>query len=175
MTQAYQSAHNFKNCHPQSYNVGDFIWLDKRYFTDAVYKVQTPRKLSAKRIGSFEVMYLIRKDAIRIELPDSICAYDVVHIEHTKRHYIQPPDIVQDRAPPAELNTDHSGDQVIKISSIVLHRRCGRGYQLLAVRENSPVHEAQWPPLMNFINPDGTITAAMHLYLEEDSILHHLP
>lgn len=174
MAQARQGAYNSQKCRPRSYKVGDSKWLDKCYFTDVVYRIQTSRKLSAKRFGPFKVLELIGKNAIRIELQDSTRAHDVVHVEHTKPHDIQPPDIGQDCAPPAELHIDDNGDQVIEIGTFISHRRCGRGYQFLALPENSPTHEAQWQPLRDFIIHDRTITAALHSYLVEINILHHL-
>lgn len=174
MAQAHQSPYYSKNYRPVSYKVANFIWIDNHYLTDAIYKVQMSQKLSTRHFGPFKALELIGKNAIRIELPDSIRAHDVVYVAHNKPHYIQLTDIGQDRAPLAELHIDYNGDQVIKIGTIISHRRQERGYQSLALLKNSPTHEAQWQPLRDFIDPDGTTTAALHLYLVESNILHHL-
>lgn len=128
IAQARQSAYNSQTCIPHSYEVSDFIWLDKRYFTDAVYEAHTSQKLSTKRFGPFKVLYLIEKNSIHIELPDSICAHDVVHFKHTKLHCFQPLDIGQDRAQLAKLYADPNGHAVIEIGSFISYRWRGRGY-----------------------------------------------
>lgn len=66
-------------------------------------------------------------NAICIELPNSVRAHDVVHVEHTKSHYIQPPEIDQDHSSQTELYTDHNGYQVIEIGTIISYRLRGWG------------------------------------------------
>lgn len=103
LAQARQQAYDSKRYVPPSYNIDDKVWLSRKYFTDAVSKTQTSRKLGVQRYGPFRVTELIGKNAIRLELPPNIKIHPVVHVEHTSRVYTQPPDIRQplnQRPPP---------------------------------------------------------------------------
>lgn len=174
LAQARQSAYNSQKCRPHSYKVGDSVWLDKRFFTDPVYKLQTSKKLSARRFGPFKILELIGRNAVNVQFPDSIRAHNVVHVEHTKPHHQQPTEISVPRPSPALLHTDDNGHQVIEIGEILSHRKRGRGYQFLALPSNAPTHEAQWQPLRDFLDSDGTITQALHSYIVSNHLLPNL-
>lgn len=174
MAQARQSANNAQNYRPHSYRPGDFVWLNKKYFTDIVYRSQLSKKLGARRFGPFRILELVGKNAVRLDLPTSIRAHNVVHVEHTKPHVTQPPDISTERTPKAQLHFDEHGDQVIEIGAILGHKRKSNTFYFLALPANSPTHDASWQPLKDFVDDDGTITAALHCYIVRNGILPHL-
>lgn len=116
-----------------SYHVGDYIWLDKRYFTDPVYKLKTSKKLSTRPFHPFKILELIGKNAVRVPFPDTIRAHNIVHVEHTKPHHLQPHDICVPRPQPAELHVDVNSHQGTKFSQSLSHRKPGCGCQFLAL------------------------------------------
>jgi hypothetical protein len=60
---------------------------------DAYSRSQESAKLTVKRFGPFEIVALIGKNAVRLELPDHLRIHPVFHVIHTKPHYEQPLDI----------------------------------------------------------------------------------
>lgn len=56
LAQARQAAYNSQTCRPHSFKPGQMVWLDRKYFTDAMYKAQISRKLGAKRFGPFKIV-----------------------------------------------------------------------------------------------------------------------
>lgn len=95
LAQSKQAAYNSKNYTPLSYDVGDKVYLSKKLFTNSTYSVRPSEKLCVQRVGPFEVIELIGKNAVRLALPDNIKIHPVVHVEHTARAYVQPAEISQ--------------------------------------------------------------------------------
>lgn len=174
LAQARQSANNSSKCRPHSFKPGDYVWLDKRYFTDAAYKVQTSKKLASKRFGPFQILELIGKNAIKLKFPAHIRAHNVVHVEHVKEFRQQPPDISHPKPPPAQLHIDRHGESVIEIGKILAHRVRKNIYQFVALPKHAPTHEAAWQPLHDFVDEDKTITEALHSDIIAQDILHEL-
>lgn len=174
LAQARQSAYNSMKYTPHSLKVGDSVWLDRKYFSDSYSAVRPSHKLRARRFGPFEIMELIGKNSVRLNFPPHIKAHSVVHVEHTRPFQSQPSDITNNGPSSALPHLDEHGDTVIEISDILGHRRRGRGYQFLALPKDAASHEACWQPLRDFIDPDGTITAALHTYIVAHKILPEL-
>lgn len=174
LAQARQAAYNAKRYTPPSYNIGDKIYLSRKLFTDASSAVRPSQKLSVRRVGPFRVVEIINNNAVRIDLPPSYRIHPVIHVEHTARAYEQPLDIGKPVPPPSQPFIDITGEEVVEIERILSHRRKGRGWQFLALIRNAPLHEAVWKPLRDFVDDDRTITAALHAYIVQHGILHHL-
>lgn len=66
LAQSRQSAYNAQKYRPHEFRPADMIWLDKRYITDAIYKIQTSKKLDSRRFGPFKILTLIGKNAVLI-------------------------------------------------------------------------------------------------------------
>lgn len=82
---------------------------------DAVYKAQTSRKLRAKRFCTFEIVKLIGKNGVRLQLPKNIRTHDVVQVEHTKILKTQSTDIVFSRPASFELHINEQSEQIIEV------------------------------------------------------------
>jgi hypothetical protein len=46
----------------------------------------------------------------------------------------------------------------------------GRGYQFLTLMKGDPIHDAEWQPARDFIDPDGTMTEALMKYVQEQNL-----
>ena len=169
--QAAYSAAKFK---PPAYVVGDLVWLDKDLFKDAIARQQKSKKLSARRFGPFKIMELIGKNAVRLELPNSVKIHPVVHVEHTVPHRVQPAGIAQESQPKPAPVTGEDGDLEFEVGSILSHRKRGRGFQFLTLMKGAPRHEAAWQPTGDFVDRDGTVTKVFLDYIVEHGILTHL-
>ena len=53
-----------KGVKPWSYASGEKVWLNSKYI-----KIKPNRKLEAKFFGPFRVLYLVKKQAYKLELP----------------------------------------------------------------------------------------------------------
>lgn len=172
--QVRQSAYNAQRCTPPPYEVGDQLYLRRRLFTYSASAVQWSRKLRVKHYGPYRIKKLIGPVAVQLKLPRNISIHPVVHVEYTKPARTQPRATASHIPAPTKPFTDEHGDLVIEIDSILAHRRRGRGYQFFRLYKSASPHEAEWMPLRNFIDADGTITMALHLYVTANNILPEL-
>ena len=170
---AGQSARASFKYKPHTYRVGDKLWINRSLFKDVYAKSQESDKLSARRFGPFQIVELIGKNAVRVDLPDNLKIHDVIHVMHTVPYYEQPGDIV-DSVPsiPEPISTDEGNEYVVE--KVLKHKKRGRGYSFLALWKGYPTHEAEWLPAKNFIDKEGTINSAFLEYIKENNILHHL-
>ena len=63
-TQKLQKRAHNKSVKPNSYALGDKVWLNSKYI-----KTKQNRKLETKFFGPFRVFHLIGKQAYKLELP----------------------------------------------------------------------------------------------------------
>lgn len=132
------------------------------------------RSFAFEELDPSKFLEIISKNAVLIDLPHDITIHPVVHVEHTAPAFRQPEDI---RAPFPERThpfIDAMGEQVIEVEAILAHRRKQRGLQFLTQFRNTPAHEAEWKPLRDFLDNDGTITPARHSYITLENIQPHL-
>lgn len=174
LAKAKNSAYSAQKYQPHPYAVGDKVWIDKELFKDAIAKTQKSNKLGAKRFGPFEVKELIGKNALRLDLPSNMKLHPVVHALHTRPFLEQPSHISQPITPRPDPVPDDDGALLFKVDKILSHRRRGRGYQFLTLLEGAPRHEAEWQPTRDFVDRDGTLTAAFHNYVRTHGLLTHL-
>lgn len=173
LAQARQAAYNAKRYTPPSYAVGDEVYLSRKLFTNASSSARPSQKLSVRRVGPFKVTEVINKNVVRIDLPDHYQIHPVIHVEHTARAFKQPPDIGTQSHPQSQPYIDQTGEMVINVDRILAHRRRGRGWQFLTLFQESPLHEAEWKPLRDFVDRDNTITQALHEYIVSHGLLPH--
>lgn len=174
LAQARQAAYNSRKYTPPAFEVGDSVWLDRKYFSDAYSALRPSQKLTARRFGPFKILQKIGRNAVRLQFPPHMRAHDVVHVEHLRPFRSQPGDISNNGPSAATPYVDLHGDTVVEIEQILGHRRKGRGYQFLSLPRGSPTHEACWQPLRDFVDDDGTITAALHSYIITHNLLPEL-
>lgn len=173
LAQARQATYINQRYRPPTYQLGDQVWLSRKYFTDSFSKTQTSRKLGVKRYVPFQITELIGKNAVRLAFPDNIKVNPVVHVEHTSIVLDQPPHLSQPRpVRPAPLPQD-DGSTLIYVDKILSNRKRGAGYQWLAAKTGAPLHEAEWQPTRDFLDADGTITKALHDYIVQHNLLPH--
>jgi len=170
VSKARQAAEASIRSKPPSYVKGSKVWLNRTLFTDAYSKSQTTDKLSAKRFGPFDVLELIGKNAIRLDLPSHLKIHPVVHVSHTIPFVSQPADIAHAVPPrptpvPAIQGEEHVVDKILH------HRKRGKGYQFLTLMKGAPTHDAIWQPSRDFVDKDGTVTQVWHEYIVQNDLL----
>ena len=69
-----KQAHD-KGVKPQSYALGNKVWLSSKHL-----KTKRNRKLEAKFLGPFQVLHLVGKQAYKLKLPKKWRIYDVFHV-----------------------------------------------------------------------------------------------
>lgn len=169
ISRARQAAQSSMRYSTPQYSVGDYVWLKNTLFMDAYSRSQESAKLRAKRFGPFRIVELVGKNAVKLELPDHLRIHPVVHVIHTTPHYDQPLDIsspvpVRPTPVPTALGPEY------EVESILAHRRRGRGYQFLTLMRGDPIHDAEWQPARDFIDPDGTMTEALQKYVQDQNL-----
>lgn len=85
VAQARYFSYNWGRYSPPPYRPGDFVWLYRKYFADAISANQPSRKLSVRRFGPFKIIYLVGHKAARLDLSMNVRAQAVVHVEQTAR------------------------------------------------------------------------------------------
>ena len=146
VSRARQAAAMFNRAQPHSYSVGYKVWINKSLFTDAYAKSQDSSKLTARRFGPYRILKLIGKNAVKIELPAHLKIHPVIHVAHTKPHYVQPHDIaipVPERSAPVPTPL---GDEYV-VEEILAHRRRGRGLQFLTLMKERPAMMPRGSPV----------------------------
>lgn len=113
--------------------------------------------LSAKRFGSFDVVKLIEKNAVKANLPPQINIRPVIHVINTTPYLEQPNHISQSFIlGPNLIMTVHGEDHVFE--TISDHRGKGRAYQILTLKMKAPERDAGWQPFHDFVDRDGIVT-----------------
>lgn len=69
-----KQAHN-KDIKPRSYTSGNKVWLNSQYI-----KTKQNRKFECKFFGPFRVLYPVKKQAYKLELPRKWRIYNVFHM-----------------------------------------------------------------------------------------------
>ena len=170
VSKARQAAESSARSSPPRYRERDKVWINRTLFSDAYSKSQTSQKLSAKRFGPFEILELVGKNAVRLDLPDHLKIHPVIHVSHTMPVVDQPGDIAQPvRKPPAPVPTIDGDEHVV--DRILSHRKRGKGYQFLTLMKNALHHDATWQPSRDFVDKDGTVTDVWLDYIREHNIL----
>lgn len=159
---------------PHTYNVGDSLWLSKRYFTDAISKTQKSKKLGVKRYGLFKIQKLVGKNAITLDLPNNMKCHPTIHVEHTSFYKSQPSEIGRIQEEKSKIIPISRHQSIVEVDKILAHRPRGKGYQWLTLLKGYPQHEARWQPTRDFVDADGTITKAFHDYIKEHNLLKNL-
>ena len=170
LAQARQASYSKQRTIYPTYQVGDKVWLSKTCFRDKIASMGSSQKLGKRRYGPFHIQRLIGKNAVELDIPSHYLIHRVVHVEHTKPYFVQPPDICQ---PPTEDQHSYMGSDgrlQYKVASILSHRRIKNRYTWLTRMEGKPRHEAAWLSTSDFIDDDGTTTQAFLDYLKANNM-----
>lgn len=156
-----------------NYKVGDQVWVSRKLFRDSYSKVQVSSKLSARRFVPFCIVGWVGKDAFQLDCPAHIRAHPVFHVLHRQPYRVQPPETAQpSRSTP--LPVSGCNRLFFKVDRILAHQKRGRGYQWLALMENSNTHDAEWQLTRDFVDTDGILTKAFHDYIVTNKLLSNL-
>lgn len=150
------------------------MYLSRQLFTDSLSKSQPSRKIGILKYGPFKIISLVGKNAVCVKLPSTIHINPVVHVEPTSLARCQPDDISYSKPPAAVPFQDQHGGTVVEVAEILFHRQRGKGLQFLTLNKNFPIHEAEWKPTRDYVDKDGTITAALHSYIIQHNLLPQL-
>lgn len=137
-THARQAAYNSKKYQPSNSKVGDKVFLSRNPFTDFFSTARPFRKLSVRCNGPFKVIGIINKNEIRQQLPDRISIHLAVHVEHTRKVNRQLADISFRLAEPGAPFMDDTGETVIEVSEILVHKKSCSCLQLFTVLKDRP-------------------------------------
>ena len=108
--------------------VGDLVLVSTKIMNIPINSVLAT-KLQAPFIGPFKVIARVHDTAFRLELPTLLAgSHDVVNLEHVKRFYPDPNDVVESQLL-TEVPTDALQPAEYAVESILAHRRRGGGLQ----------------------------------------------
>lgn len=131
-------------------------------------------KLGAKRFGPFKILELVGKNAVRLELPDCARIHPTFHVEHTCPYRTQPDDICTLGGERPEPVIWEDGDVQCVLEAILSHRKRVQGFHFLTDMKGAPREEAEWQPVSDFVDADGTTTAVFLEYIKRNDLLRHL-
>lgn len=106
-------------------------------------------------------------------IPGNIRIHPVIHVEHSTPFIEAEVDLgphLPSEPPP--VITEEIEEYVV--SEIFSHRKKGKGYEFLTLLKGTPRHEAEWQPTCDFMDEEGTLTEAFHVYITQYGILSHL-
>lgn len=110
---------------------------------------------------------------VRSSLLPNTRIHPVIYVEHTRPIRNQCPEISPPG--PSQMDFPQADESALGVFDHILGHHCpGASYQWLAAIRDAPLHEAQWQPRRDFIDNDGTITAAFLSYVKDDNLLPHL-
>ena len=169
---ASQTARASLKYKPQSYKIGDKLWINKSLFKDAYAKSQTSDKLTSKKFGLFIVKRLVGKNAVEVELPSHLRIPNVVNVMHTVPFYSQPIKLAAEVSTELEPIPTNTGEEYI-VEAILKHRKRGNGFQFLARMKGEPTQDAEWQPTKDFVDPDGSMNEKLYEYIKKNGILQN--
>ncbi|PXF42428.1 hypothetical protein BWQ96_07839 [Gracilariopsis chorda] len=152
------------------YDFGGKVWLNRSLFKDAYAKSQESDKLNARRFGPFQIVKLIGKNALKLELPDHIKIHPIVHVSHTIPHKKQTTDIAASVQPRPEPIQTEEGEEY-EVAAILKHKKRGKEFQFLTLMEGAPNHDSEWLSKKSFVDKDGTVTGVWQEYIRQAGIL----
>ena len=140
---------------PQSYAPGEKIWLNSKYI-----KTKQNRKLEAKFFGPFQILYLVGKQAYKLDLPTKWKIHDVFYISLLEQDTTRKGRINElFPEPEAEFNAGDNKEYEFEaiIDSAVYAKKAERhllGLYYLVSWKDYPKEESTWEPF----------SAVMHLW-----------
>lgn len=172
LAQARQSTYNAKKYRPPCCKVGDEVYLSKKLFTDSASLARPSQKLSVHSFGPFPAVEIINRNVIGVQLPEDIKTHPIIHLKHSTRARHQNTENTIHSGTPVEPYIDDRGDSVIKVAEILAHCKRGHGWQFITLYAGMPHHDAEWKPLRDIVDDDGTITEALHVYIMKHDIYY---
>lgn len=151
----------------------DKMLLKKTLFQDCYTRTRPSAKLSSKKFGPFEVLEIVGKNAIKLNVPPRYHIYPVVRVIHTEAYFEQPNDLANFKAKPSfdpAIYLRHP-DHEEEVEKILKYRKRGRGFQFLVKWRNLPDHETLWEPRLNLQDADGAINEQLQRHLHSNGLL----
>ena len=105
-------AHN-KGVKPRSYALGEKVWLNSKYI-----KTKPNQKLKAKFFGSFRILYPVKKQAYKLDLPTKWRIHDVFHVSLLEQDTIKKGQI-NELFPELESEFDTGNNKEYKVEVII--------------------------------------------------------
>ena len=142
MAKADQSARSSLKYKPHSFKIVYELWIYKSLIKDAYFKSQASDKLFTKRFGSFKVLELVRKNAVKLKLPNHFKIHYVFIVINTVFFYNQNSEIAPlavDRPDP--LPTVEGIEYAVV--KILKHGRKARGFQFITLMKGDLRHGAE--------------------------------
>lgn len=134
LPKARQSAYTAQRYRPETYKIREQVRPNKALVRGAFSKSQASDKLGAKRFGTFQILELVGKNAVRLDLPINVRIHPVVHVVHTNAFRGQPTDIswpVTLRPDPVRSLTG----MLFVVDRILAHRKTWTGLSVVDVNE----------------------------------------
>lgn len=154
-----------------TYKVSDEVWVHWKLFKDFYSKVRAFDKLSARWFKTFGLFELVSKNAVWLTFLRHICTHPLVDVLHAKPHGSQYVALAHPRRTTSLPTASTFETPLFQVSRILARRRRCRGYQWLMLMKSSNTHGAQCQPRRDFADADGTVTAALHEYVVQKSLL----
>lgn len=152
------------------YQVGDQVLLSTSAFQDHYTRTRPSPKLGARRIGPFSIVELIGKNAVRLDLPDTMRIHPVINVSHTVPFHDQPEEICAEYTDPPPPPFLGPKGLEYDIANILGHRIVRNTYQFLVEWQGYPSSEASWEPTDHFVYEDNSVHDRLLTYLDENSI-----
>ena len=111
-TQELQNRAHDKGVKPRSYALGDKVWLNSKYI-----KTKRNHKLEAKFFRLFRVLYPIRKQAYKLEVPRKWRIHDVFYVSLLEQD-ITKKGRVDEEVRQMEFDTDNDDSGEYKVEAI---------------------------------------------------------
>ena len=134
---------------PQSYALGKKVWLNSKYI-----RTKRNRKLEAKFFGRFRVLYSVKKQAYKLELPKKWRVHDVFDVSLLEQDTAKKARVDDENT--AELDAGDNESREYKVEAIrdskVYEKKSELGHLLglyyLVSWKRYPVEENTWEPTL---------------------------
>ena len=121
--QELQKRAHDKGVKPRSYAPGEKVWLNSKYI-----KTKRNRKLEAKFFGPFRVLYLVGKQAYKLELTKKWRIHDVFHVSLLEHDTIRKGRVYEENV--EELDGDKGEYKVEAIRDSAVYARASESGHL---------------------------------------------
>ena len=132
---------------PQSYVSGEKVWLNSKYI-----KIKQNQKLEAKFFGPFQILYLVRKQAYKLDLPIKWKIYNVFYVSLLKQNTTKK-EWMNKLFPESEPEFDAGNNKKYKVQAIIdsaVYAKEAKGYlpslYYLVSWKSYPEEENIWEP-----------------------------
>lgn len=159
---------------PTSYEHRDKLWLNQLIFWNSIFRAGKPNELGSEQFGLFSILKTVGKNVVRVKFPENIKLLPVVHLSHTLSRFKQSEELAQSLILCPPLIIDSDGEKLFEVEEILSQIQRRHVSHWLTLLKGIPHHEATWKPAREFVDTDGTLTAAFQEYISDQNILSYL-